>query len=210
MNLGMFSKRTHLKAVYGLKVDFRGGIKKDYGELREGENYFLPHYRNKEVETSYLEIKSYLIKAVEEDLQPFLSKTTDIKILDLKLTGSYNGSIELVFTILFNSYQFIAGLKDFYDNLRLIRSQTNRFIRQRLESKYGEIFDVSTNIEYPSTDSHDDLFWMMHKGGIPIKLHDSGNQKRDGLFYYLLVSNIILLSIVGLLVFKAVKSYYGF
>lgn len=37
---------------------------------------------------------------------------------------------------------------------------------------------------------------------------DKNREKRDAFFYYLLVANVILLVIVGVLVFGAVKTVY--
>jgi hypothetical protein len=206
----IFRKRNELKAVFEITIEFSRDYNDKFGDLKEGGSYYFPNNRNHEKETTYLEIKSFLIHEIEEELKPFLTKITDLQILDLRLNGSFNGSIELIFTILFNSYQFIAGLKDFYDNLRLIKNHSNRFIKQRLDSRYGPVFNVGTNIEYPSIDRHDEMFWMMHKEGFPFFPNDSFNQKRDGLFYYLLISNIVLITLLGLLIFKAVKTYFGF
>jgi hypothetical protein len=209
----MFKKikktRNNLKAVFATRISFSSTFEKEVGKLEEGGTYYFPNNKH-ENEITYLEIQSFLIKIIEEDLKPFLSKTTELEIIDLRLTGSYNGSIELVFAILFNSYQFIAGLKDFYDNIRLIRNHSNRFIKQRIESRFGPYFSVNTDVEYPSTDRFEEFFWLNHKRGILPYQNESEISKRDGLFYYLLVSNIVLVILLGVLVFKAVKSFYGF
>ena len=204
------NRRSPAKAVFELHVDFKREYKEKYGELCEGNSYYLHRKSNTDNGTKYEDIQGFISSLVEEELKKHLAKTVGIEIAEIRVTNNYRGSIELVFVVLFNAYQFIAGMKDFYDNVRLIRNQSAKYIRHRLEDRYGSVFDVSANVEYPSIDRHDDLFWLFHKGGMPFPSKSSESSKRDGLFYYLLVSNIVLLAIVVLLVYRAVKSYYGF
>lgn len=202
--------RKNVKAIFEAKIDFNKEFKENYGELSSGRRYYFPRQNQKEEKTSYEDIKHFLSDTIEEDLKKHLIKTTGIKITEIRVTGEYNGSIELVFVILFNAYQFIAGMKDFYDNIRMIRNHSRKFIYRKLIEKYGDAFTVETNIEYPSIDRYEDLFWLSQKRGLPFSFHQDNENKRDGLFYYLLISNIVLISIIGLLVFKAVKHFYGF
>ena len=131
-----------------------------------------------------------------------------MQIKDIRVTADYEGSIELVFVVLFNTFQFVSGMKDFYDNVRLIRNHSKKYISRRLDEKYGYVFNVNSDIEYPTIDRNDDLFWSLRHGKFPFPIHSSdGYSRRDGLFFYLLFSNIILLIIIGFLIFTA--NFFG-
>lgn len=207
----IMKRKKPAKAIFRIKVDFNDEYRKQYGELSEGQSYYLPSFSKQEKKTSYEDIKNFMTDIIEDDLRKHLSKTFGTQILEIRVTADYPGSIELVFIVLFNAYQFVAGLKDFYDNIRLIQNYSSKYIEQRLNDKYGDAFNTSTYIEYPTINHYDEFFWMFEKRGMPPFFHNSENlNNRDGLFYYLLVSNIVLITIIGLLIFRAVKSYYGF
>jgi hypothetical protein len=207
--MALFKRRSSVKAIFEVKIDFAD--RKQYGELQKGGSYYFPRFSNQEKKTSYEEIKGYLTDIVEDDLKKHLSKAVGMQIKDIRVTADYDGSIELVFVVLFNVFQFVAGMKDFYDNVRLIRNHSRKYIARRLDDKYGSVFNVSTDIDYPNVDRYDELFSMFRHGEFPFPIHSSnGNISRDGFFYYLLFSNIVLLVVIGFFIFNAVKSYYGF
>jgi len=207
--MALLKRRNSIKAIFEIKIDFND--KKKYGELGKGSSYYLPGFSNLEKQTGYDEIKNYVTDLIENDLKKHLAKATDMQIKDIRVTADYEGSIELVFVVLFNTFQFVSGMKDFYDNIRLIRNHSKKYINRRLDEKYGSVFNVNTDIEYPTIDRNDDLFWSLRHGEFPFPFHSSERySRRDGLFFYLLFSNIILVIVLGFLIFTAMKNYYGF
>jgi len=206
--MNLFRRRKPIKAIFGTKIDFRDN--KEFGELEKGGSYHIPRRSNQEKQTSYDEIKSFATNLIEDELKKHLAKTVGLQIQDIRVTADYEGSIELVFVVLFSTFQFVAGIKDFYDSLRLIRNHAAKYLNRRLEEKYGPVFNVDANIEYPTIDRYEELFMLFGHHDLPFPFHSHEHSKRDGLFFYLLISNIILLTIIGFLIFKAVKSYYGF
>jgi len=180
----IIKKRKPAKAIFKVSVDFINEYREKYGELKEGQTYHLLRNSKQEKETSYGDIKNFITDIIEDDLQKHLSKTLGTQILDIRVTGDYPGSIELVFVVLFSAYQFIAGLKDFYDNIRLIQSFSSKYIRKRLNDKYGDVFGANTYIEYPTINQYDEFFWMFEKRRMPFIFQNLGNSNRDGLFYY--------------------------
>lgn len=133
--------------------------------------------------------------------------------MDIEIIDEFEGSIEILVSFILGVYSNIASLKDFYDSLKLIRSQSEKLIKKDLSSKYGDVFKIHTSIEYPSTDRYayfEEMFF--HGKGrpffLPVGSTNSAN-KRDGLFWYLLISNIVMLIILILMTYKAVINQYG-
>ncbi|MBL7066436.1 MAG: hypothetical protein ISS29_01065 [Candidatus Marinimicrobia bacterium] len=151
---------------------------------------------------------------VEIDLKKNLEKITDYQIPSINVVNEYSGSIELVLTIVFGTFSVLSGVKGLYDSITLIKNQSRKFIARKLRSKYGVDFNVDTNVEYPTIERFypEDLFFHFGKRGIlpfPIATSENHRSRRDGFFYYLLISNIVLLIILGFMVYKAVIQQFG-
>jgi hypothetical protein len=206
--------KRHLKkqrAVFSVNIDFSHEYKKKQDKLCPGCSY----YSRNERKFTYDQLKSFVISTIEKDFGREVEEISGIPVYDIRVNRSYNGSIELVFTILFNAYQFIAGLKDFFDSLRLIRSTADKFLQTKLNDEYGdEMFDVNTSISYPNTDNYyypEDLFHGKRGRYFLSHLIDNSNNNkgRDGFFYYLLFTNILLTLILIFMIYKAVAQTYG-
>lgn len=211
--LNIFKKRfKKQKAVFTTVIDFSNEYKGNNDKLRPGGNY----YSRNDKKFTYDQLKSFAVSAIEKDFGREVEEIAGLPVYDIRVNRTYNGSIELVFTILFNSYQFIAGIKDFFDSLRLIRDTSDKFLTGKLNDEYGEeMFTARTSISYPRTDYYyypEDLF--MGKRGRHMLSHLANNSNnnspsRDGFFYYLLLTNIVLTAILIFMVYKAVAQTYG-
>ena len=198
------------KAVFTTKIDFSNDYKGNQRKLRPNGLYC----GRKEKEFSYEQLKSFAIATIEKDFKREVEEIAGLPVYDIKVNRTYNGSIELVFTILFNGYQFIASIKDFFDSLRLIKNTSEKFLSSRLNDEYGEnIFDVWTSISYPNTDYYyypeDLLKGKRGKYLNPYLANNFSNGGRDGFFYYLLLTNIVLIVLLIFMVYKAVAQTYG-
>ena len=71
------------------------------------------------------------------------------------------------------------------------------------EHRFGRHFKVDTYVIVPEYRNQ----WRLEEKMIGVQ-GDSSAAKRDAFFYYLLVANIVLLVIVGMLVFRPVKTVY--
>ena len=209
--LKFFKKRLQKqKAVFTVKIDLNRDNKNNGDTLRPGESYYAKNERK----FTYDQLKSFAIAAIEKDFPREVEEISGLPVYDIRVNRSYAGSIELVFTILFNSYQFIAGIKDFFDSLRLIRETSDKFLKGKLSDEYGDMFDIHTNISFPNTDYYhypEDLFMGKRGRHLLSNLvsHNSNDNPRDGFFYYLLISNIVLTGIIIFMVYKAVANTYG-
>lgn len=152
---------------------------------------------------SYEDIANEAIRIINSDLKPELQKYTDISIEEVKVQTVYEGSIEIIYTVILSFLNLISGLKDLYDAVRLIKEISERHINKKLSDRFGRHFKVDTYVIVPEYKEHLRLEEkMMGAQG------DSNVGKRDVFFYYLLVANIVLLIIISILVFGAVKAVY--
>lgn len=208
--LNLFKKRLYKRrAVFTVKIDLEFNPRQKQGSLKPGGNY----YSSTDRRFSYEELKLFVIKAIEQDFQKDVEKIAWLPVDKIRVIETYTGSIVLVYEILFNSYQFIAGIKDFFDSIRLIQETSDRFLKNRLMQEYGEMFETRSEISYPKEHAQEYLEEIFHRRhrrdeGPNIKIQNLIS-RRDGLFYYLLISNIILIIIIVLMLYKAAVQVYG-
>lgn len=115
----------------------------------------------------------------------------------------YEGSIEIIYSVVLGFLDLIGGLKDLYDAVQLIKEISERHINKKLSDRFGRHFKVDTYVIVPEYRDH----WRLEEKMIGVQ-GDRSAAKRDIFFYYLLVANIVLVVIVGMLVFGAVKTVY--
>ena len=115
----------------------------------------------------------------------------------------YEGSIEIIFTVVLSFLELVGGLKDLYDSVHLISEISERHIKKKLSDKFGNHFRVDT---YVIAQREED-YWRFEKRYTVVQVNEEKPQ-RDTFSYYLLVANIVLLLIVGVLMFGAVKTVY--
>ena len=196
------------RAVFSVNIDLLYEYAEAHNtQLRPGKSFC---YDSQEKEKfTYEDIKKFITKKIETEFRKDFEEISGIPIRHIKVNRSYEGSIELVFTILFNTYQFIAGLKDFFDSIELIKRLSERFIKSRLEEEFNyDMFTVSTSILYPKTEYYYEKM-NLNNGKSSSELIDSSYKKRDVFFYYLLFANIILVTVLFFLIYKAVAQTYG-
>ena len=98
---------------------------------------------------------------------------------------------------------YIGGLKNLYDSVHLIREISERHIKKKLSDKFGNHFRADTYVITPREED----YWHFEKRYMVVQGNEEKTQS-DTFSYYLLVANIVLLVIVGVLVFGAVKAVY--
>lgn len=188
------------KAVFRTKIDFKQ-TEPHQKPLLPGYSYYLEEGSN--IKVSYTDISDEAVRIINSDLKPELQKYTDIFIEEVQVQAVYEGSIEIIYTVILSFLNLVSGFKDLYDAVHLIREISERHINKKLSDRFGRHFKVDTYVIVPESKDywrHEEMRWNWSE--------DSSVEKRDAFFYYLLVSNIILLIIVGVLVFGAVKTVY--
>ena len=198
------NKFLRKRAIFSVKINFNRKYQERYGdELTSDKTYWLKKQEN----VSYSDIKSFVEEIISKELVNEYKEFVDLPIHSIQINRTYEGSIEVFFSVLFNAYQFIAGYKGFFDSLKMIKTATSKHIEKRLREKYGDYFNVDTYLETPQDNYRDMEHFFMKRGYFPFV--ENLTEKRDGFFYYLLVSNIVLLIVIILLVARAVIQFYG-
>lgn len=192
-------KKKQYKTVFRARIDFN--YDEPYQEsLHPGGVYYLS--KHSESKVSYEDIANEAIQIINSDLKPELQKYTDISVKEVEAQAVYEGSIEIIYTVVLGFLDLVGGLKDLYDAVQLIKEISERHINKKLSDRFGRHFKVDTYVIVP--DEH----WQFEKEMLGNCSVDGSEEKRDAFFYYLLVANIVLLIIVGVLVFGAVKIVY--
>lgn len=193
-------KKKQYKTVFRARIDF------NYDEphqkpLLPGHTYHLEE--DSDTRVSYTDISDEAVRIINSDLKPELQKYTDISVKEVEAQAVYEGSIEIIYTVVLGFLDLVGGLKDLYDAVRLIKEISERHINKKLSDRFGRHFKVDTYVIVPDYKE----YWRLEEKMIGAQ-GDSSAAKRDAFFYYLLVANIVLLIIVGVLVFGAVKAVY--
>lgn len=165
---------------------------------------------------NYSDVRNFCERVINEEIAGELRELVDFPIKEVKVNRTYEGSLIVVFSVLFNLFQFIGGIAGFRDTMVLIRNTVQRHMKKRLNDEFrtNGYFEVKVESENDTNYGYmlEDLFHFgfRKRGGIlSIPVGESNNHvKRDAFFWYLLISNIVLLIIIGILVGKAVINVY--
>lgn len=193
-------KRRVYKAVFRTKIDFRYDDERQK-PLLPGHSYHLDGGSNEKV--SYNDIANEAVRIINSDIKPELQKYTDISVKEVEVQAVYEGSIEIIYTVVLGFLNLVGGLKDLYDAVRLIREVSERYINKRLGDRFGRHFKVDTYVIAPDYREH----WRLEENAMAVRGEGNAGE-RDAFFNYLLVANIVLLIIVGVLVLGAVRTVY--
>jgi len=157
---------------------------------------------------SYGDVRDFVEHVINKEIADELRELIDIPIKEVNVNRTYEGSLIIVFSVFINAFQFISSISGFRDTVKLIENTVNRHIKKRLDDEFSTrgYFDVNVKSERDNDYGH---FFEKH-GIFPISFSSQEPRtNRDALFWYLLISNIVLLILVGLLVGKAVLKMYG-
>jgi hypothetical protein len=209
------------KAVFSVIVEFNYQYQKNINndKLQSGGRYYFKKRKeennyNKQWEENgitYENISDFITGVIVSDLASICNQYLDEPI-EINVNGKYEGSLVLVFSAIFNAVQFISSVKDIYDMAQLIRDLAEERIEKRLNSEYGEYFDVNVKQRLPLKPDRDYYFELERlfkngKGSFMVSSEYSKNQ-RDAFFWYLLGCNIVFAGIIVLLVIKALLKVY--
>lgn len=125
------------KAVFRARIDFKND-EPQQGPLRPGGSYYLDKYSESRV--SYTDISDETVRIINSELKPELQKYTDISIKEVQVQAIYEGSIDIIYTFILGFLNFISGLKDLYNDVRLISKISERHINKKLGDRLGGHF----------------------------------------------------------------------
>lgn len=191
-------KKKQYKAAFRTRIDFKND-ERHQKPLLPGHSYYLENERK----VSYTDISDEAERTINNDLKAELQKYMNLPIHEVQTQSVYEGSIEIIFTVVLSFLELVGGLKDLYDAVHLIREISERYINKKLSDKFGKHFRVDTYVIAPREED----YWHFEKRYMVVQGNEEKPQ-RDAFFYYMLIANIVLLIIVGILVFGAVKAVY--
>lgn len=195
------------RVTFTARIEFNSENRKSGRYLRRG-------FDNREI--SFGRVEAVAREVIVEELPTDMIELFGLNV-KTRIVGVRDGSLLLFFEAMLAGYNIISDYSGFYDSIKLIQSQCNRLLSDRLEQKFGDQFDIYVDITYPSIPEPPDRefgrwinewrhFGHMKEGGFP-PMFTTG--RRDGLFYFLAVLSAILLLIIGFLVYGAVvKTYF--
>lgn len=206
------------------ETDYQGKRQKrqrTYDNLAPNRDFrvrFRKHHEQDENDgmANYGDVKDFCERVINEEMAGELRELIDIPIKEVRVNRTYEGSLIIVLSVLFNIYQFIGGIAGFRDTIKLIENTIHRHMKKRLNDEFrtNGYFDVKVSFEKDRDYGYmlEEMFHFGHKrrGGIlPVSMGEANyRNKRDGMFWYLLISNIVLLVLLGILVGKAVITVY--
>lgn len=186
-------------------INFNYRAREIFGDLKAGHRYdflkFKEMFKNQD-KTSYSDIVDYVTNIVKNELKSQYQECIDVPIEQVKVLKTYEGSINVIFSVIFDALGLVSGLKDLYDCVQLVKVISDAHIKKRLEDQYGDLFDTNISLIIP------DRYSLDHIGNKCEALLFALNSGKNVFFYYLLISNIVFLILLGLLVFKAVWTMY--
>lgn len=108
-------KKKQYKAVFRARIDFK------YDEPQQeplvpGHSYYLENERK----VSYSDITNEAERIINNDLKVELQKYLNLSIQEVQSQSVYEGSIEIIFTVVLNFLELVGGLKDLYDAVHLM------------------------------------------------------------------------------------------
>ena len=135
----MKKRKQQYKAVFRARIDFRNEYKTS-NTLSPGTYYYFQN----EQKISYSDIVEESERIINVELKPELQKCSNLSIQEIQTQFIYEGSIEIIFTVILGFFNLIGGLKDLYDTVHLIDSIAEKQINKRLNDKFGNYFRVDT------------------------------------------------------------------
>lgn len=131
------------------------------------------------------------------------------------------GSLVVFFGALVSALGFFSSYSDFFESIALIKKHTRVLLRQELADRFGGDYDVAIEVEFPRFPDPDEFSsWRRARKILGPEFHDvmgasawsglgaSLSTRRDGFFWFLLASTILLLVLLGFLVAGAVQKTY--
>lgn len=212
----MKKKKHEERMVFSVKIDLNDAYyhlfhrEKFYERRgsREGERFRtclepdgVYYFGGDQRDYKYTEVLS----AVENIAYDFKSKCNKenaewMAITEVKLLGIQQGSIEVTLSLFTTLFDIAGGIKNIYDCVEIVRKMLSSHFEEELTRKFGgRYFKADTTVLAPTRngDGISDVFAC-----------EKVRYKRDAFFYYLLISNVVLLATIGLLVYKAVSLMY--
>jgi hypothetical protein len=208
-------KNRRREIVLSARIEYDHETRKQRGD-RLG-----PGRSSNDLETEGMEseVRRILLSELPADIEEIYGFEVKTRLIAVR-----PGSIVVFFGAVVTALGIFSSYSDFFESIALIRKHAKMLLAARLAARYGGGYDVSVDVEYPRVPDPDDLLpgrrfrkmlggpfgsdefagalsWVGQAAG-------GGTQKRDGFFWFLLASTIVLAVLLGLMVAGAVWRTY--
>ncbi len=205
------SKLRRSEVVLSATIDYDHQRRKQGMSLRPGrpENESNQGYLESEVQR----ILTDRLPAELEEIYGFEVKTRIIAVR--------RGSLVVFFGAAVAALGFFSSYSDFFESIALVKKHAKMLLHQQLEDRFGGDYDVSIEVAYPRIPDPDDFPpWRRARKMFGPELDEvlgasgwaaAGRPPHgDAFFWFLLVSTVVLLALLGMLVGAAVwKTYFA-
>lgn len=213
----MFSDREkgsqHRKYIFSITIE--------YGDIMFEQRSKTSKSNTERKDDYYLwEVGEKIINIVENDLPRDLKERFGLET-KINKVATYNGSLIILFNVILGTYYFIANYNKFCESVKLIKKQCNRLISKFLRDEHENNLIYSIEDEYPDVTMRDRCVFVERSYrttdiaqliGNDTNIVENAEKSRDGnsfiLLLYLIITNLLLVSVVGFLVYNAVKKVY--
>lgn len=167
--------RKKIKAVYSVHIDFKYE-EQERRPLKAGYSYYFQNDKK----VAYKDVVDEVVQIINNDLKRECQKYVSHSIKNIEVQDVYEGSIEILFSVILETLGFVGNLMSLYDIIKLIRNLTEHYMNKRLREKYGDHFEVRAHVVVPDYD-----FWKYEIRERKYPVNDE-RESRDAFFYYLL------------------------
>ncbi len=160
-------------------------------------------------------LESEMRDVVEKELPSDLKTIYDIDVRIRVITTRY-GSLTVFFGAVLSGAALVASYKDFVESMHLIRQHCSQLAQRIVNMRYGGDWQVGVSIQHPRLPDPEDLVpfkWFRRRFPFPEAypapaFSEPPNGRRDAFFWFLVVTNMLLLGSVVALVWRAVSHTY--
>ncbi len=157
-------------------------------------------------------------RVIETDLPRELEELFGLEV-KTRFIAVRSGSLVAFFAVAASAVGVFSSYSDFFESIELVKRHSAALLQRVLEKRYAPrpsfSAQVAVSTQYPRLPDPDDVsparWWRKHMGHLPPGFPSGSAQPpaRDGLFWWLLISNVLLATALGAMVAAAViKTYF--
>jgi len=204
-------KRRQVILVANIDYPFDNNIGKKTGVITEGGEL-----GNHTVEDLLAAVKFVIENKLRNDAATIFGIH-----LKTEITATRFGSVSVFFTALLTGLSAICSYKEFFDSIQLIREHAELLLRSEVQRKFVPNLQVDVSVAHPRLDDPREMRVprMFRKHFSPDiaedfmfelgELYSPRRAGRDAFFWFLLISCVLLVGVLGWLVYAAVvKTYF--
>lgn len=204
------------EAVFSARVEY------GYEERNQGKRLGPGRPSNSErpIERLEQDLRAIVDSELPNDMSSIFGVPITTRVIAVR-----EGSIVVFFGVVLSAVGVFSSYSDFFESVHLVRKHAAMLVERLVRNKYNGSWDVQVSIEHPRLPDPGDMGpWRRLRGmfgpeadefaRLAAWISPSGSRsregQRDGFFWYLLFSNLLLLAALAWLLSAAVmKTYFS-